>query len=278
MTRPRPKVGGPSASAICRDPTDVVRLYSRVASAYEAWGAFADSRVRQQVRDLVRQSGGGNIVDAGCGTGALLVKLARDNPEGLTLGLDLAPGMVAAARRRIEHEGLPGAEVRAGDVLQLGLDDDDVDTLTCSYVLDILPDAGIRAALHEFRRVLRPAGRLVVVNVTSAERRRHRLPELLYGSGLPLTSNCRAIRTAPLLREFAFVDVTRCYVSQVGLPSEVLSATNGPNDSSGGGDLSTVEGICVGTARSATVSRQRRAGDDELRGARSDRLLAQVSP
>jgi len=228
MARPRPKGDGFSASGICRDPADVVRLYSRVASAYEAWGAFADSRVRQQVRDLVRLSGGGNVVDVGCGTGALLVKLARDNPEGLTVGLDLAPGMVAAARQRIDREGLPGAEVRSGDVQDLGLADGIVDTLTCSYVLDILPSAGIRAALQEFRRVLRPGGRLVLVNVTSAERRRHRLPELLYGSGLPLTSNCRAIRAAPLLDEFAFVDIARCYVSQVGLPSEVVSATNGP--------------------------------------------------
>ena len=97
-------------------------------------------------------------------------------------------------------------------------------------MLDILPVERIRAALMEFRRVLRPGGRLVLVNVTFAERRRHRLPELLYGSRLPLTSNCRAIRVAPLLAELGFVNVTRCYVSQIGLPSEVVSANNGPCD------------------------------------------------
>jgi len=219
-----------AAIAICRDPADVVRLYSRVAWAYEAWGAIADSRVRRHVRELVRQSGGGNIVEAGCGSGALLVELARDNPHGLTVGLDLAPGMVVAARRRIERQRLPGVEVGRGDVRELVFADDGVDTLTSSYVLDILPSDEILTALTEFRRVLRPGGRLVLVSVTPAERRRHRIPELVYGSPLPLTSNCRAIRLAPLLHQLGFVDITRRYVSQIGLPSEVVSATKGPSD------------------------------------------------
>ncbi|MDQ3677718.1 MAG: class I SAM-dependent methyltransferase [Actinomycetota bacterium] len=90
-----------TTTAIRRDAADVVRLYSRLAWAYEAWATIADSRVRRHVRDVVHQSGGGDVVEVGCGTGALLVKLAHDNPEGLTVGLDLAPGMLAAARRRI---------------------------------------------------------------------------------------------------------------------------------------------------------------------------------
>lgn len=223
--------GGLSAtSAVHRDPSDVVRLYSRVARAYEAWATIADSRVRRLVRDAVRQSGAGSIVEAGCGTGALLIKLALDNPDGHTVGLDLAPGMVAAAQRRIERLGLSSVEACCCDIQNLGLADATVDTVTSSYVLDILPAERIRAALMEFRRVLRPGGRLVLVNATFAARRRHRLPELLYGSRLPLTSNCRAIRVAPLLVELGFVNVTRCYVSQIGLPSELVSATNGPCD------------------------------------------------
>lgn len=209
-----------------RDPADVVRLYSRLAWVYEAWGTIADSRVRRHVRELVRQSGGGIVVEAGCGTGALLVKLAGDNPNGLTVGIDLAPGMLATASRRITRQPGLGVEVRPGDVRELIFADASVDTLTCSYVLDILPHDGILTALTEFRRVLRPGGRLVLVSVTPAERRRHRIPELVYGSWLPLTSNCRGIRVAPLLHQLGFVDVTRRYVSQIGLPSEVVSAAN----------------------------------------------------
>lgn len=223
--------GDQSAAMIAtrRDPADVVRLYSRLAWGYEAWGTIADSRVRRHVRELVRESGGGVVVEAGCGTGALLVRLADDNPNGLTVGIDLAPGMLATARRRIERRRRRGVEIREGDVRQLDFADASVDTLTCSYVLDILPHDDILAALTEFRRALRPGGRLVLVNVTPAERRRHRLPAVVYGSRLPLTSNCRGIRVAPLLHQFGFVDVTRRYTSQIGLPSEVVWATSSPS-------------------------------------------------
>lgn len=214
-------------SGVRRDPAAVVRLYSRVAPVYELWGRLADSRVRRSVRELVREAGGGVVLEVGCGTGAVLADLARDNQAGRTIGVDLAPGMIAGARRRIERAGLEGTEVQSGDACRLELEDASVDALASSYVLDILPPEGILAALREFGRVLRPGGRLVLVNVTPGERRRHRLPELLYGSRLPLTSNCRGIHVAPLLEGLGFAPVDRRYVSQLSLPSEVVCATRG---------------------------------------------------
>jgi demethylmenaquinone methyltransferase/2-methoxy-6-polyprenyl-1,4-benzoquinol methylase len=215
-------------TTVARDPAAIVRLYSRVAPAYELWGRLADSRVRTRVRELIRESGGGTVLEVGCGTGAVLADLARDNPGGRTIGIDMAPGMIAAARRRIERDGLANAEAGPGDATRLELEDGSVDALTSSYVLDILPHESILAALREFRRVLRPGGRVVLVNVTPGERRRHRLPELLYGSKLPFTSNCRGIHAAPLLSELGFHPVKRSYVSQLSLPSEVVCATRGP--------------------------------------------------
>ena len=194
------------------------------------WGRIADSRARKRVRELVDDTGGGVLVEAGCGTGVLLIELARANVGGTTLGFDLAPGMVAEATRRLRREQVVGARARQGDIRALDLGDDSVDTLTSSYVLDILPAEEIRTALDECSRVLRPGGRLVMVNCTPAETRRHRVPELLYGSGLPLTANCRAIRLAPILKELGFIEVEREYLSQIGLPSEIVRAVN-PNAS-----------------------------------------------
>lgn len=212
------------SSEVCRDPAAVVRLYSRVARVYDVWSRIADSRVRAHVRELVREARGGTVLEVGCGTGAALAEFARDNPAGQTIGVDLAPGMVGVARRRIAREGLSGAEVLQGEASALPVSDGAVDALTSAYVLDILPHEEIVAALREFRRVLRPGGRLVLAHVTPAERRRHRLPELFYGSGLPFTSNCRGIRLQPLLGRLGFSDLTRRYVSQLGLPSEVVRA------------------------------------------------------
>lgn len=207
-----------------RDPAAVVRMYSRVAPLYEVWGRMADSKVRREVRRLVADGGHGTVVEVGCGTAVVLADLARDNPEGKTIGYDLAPGMIAAAQRRLAKAGLGNAEAHEGDALSLPLADGSVDTLTTSYVLDILPEDQIRAALTEFRRVLRPGGRLVLVNVTPGERRRHRLPDLLYGSPLPFTSNCRGIHAAPMLEDLGYSAIQRRYVSQLSLPSEVVWA------------------------------------------------------
>ncbi len=209
---------------IHRHPDAVVGFYSRMAWVYEGWGRVADSRVRRQVRDLVGESPGGATLEVGCGSGAMLADLARDNPTGRTVGMDLALGMVKASRRRIARAGLLQADVALGDASGLVFEDESLDTVTSSYVLDILPTERIVASLQEFFRVLRPGGRVVVVNVTLGERRRHMLPELLYGTGLPLTGNCRGIRAEPLLRQVGFTEITRRYVSQLSLPSEILSA------------------------------------------------------
>ncbi len=207
-----------------RDPDAVVGFYSRVAWAYEAWGRVADSRVRARVRELVATRPGGTTLEVGCGSGAMLADLARDNPQGRTVGVDLAPGMVKAARRRVARAGLERAEVALGDAEGLDFEDSSLDVVTSSYVLDILPRERILTSLEEFLRVLKPGGQVVLVNVTPAEKRRHKLPELLYGTGLPLTGNCRGILAEPLLRQVGFVDLDRQYVSQLSLPSEIVSA------------------------------------------------------
>ncbi len=207
-----------------RDPARVVDFYSRVAWLYEGWGRVADSRVRRQVRELLGESPGGTTLEVGCGSGAMLADLARDNPTGRTVGLDLAPGMVKASRRRIARAGLDQTDVALCDASGLAFGDASLDAVTSSYVLDILPTERIVASLEEFFRVLKPGGRVVLVNVTPGEKRRHMLPELLYRTGLPLTGNCRGIRAEPLLRQVGFTDIDRRYVSQLSLPSEVVSA------------------------------------------------------
>jgi demethylmenaquinone methyltransferase/2-methoxy-6-polyprenyl-1,4-benzoquinol methylase len=119
---------------------------------------------------------------------------------------------------------LPGVELHRSDVRKLPFEDASFDVVTCAYVLDILPWTEIAEALAEVRRVLRPGGRLVVANAARAERRRHRLPEFLYGTGLPLTSNCRPIDTLARLADAGFTERRREYSAQFLLPTEIVLA------------------------------------------------------
>ncbi len=105
---------------------------------------------------------GGRAVDVCCGTGDLLVGLARiAGPGGRVVGVDFAAGMVAAAAARLAHRRLAGATVLLGDAEALPLGDGTVDAATIAFGLRNV--AHPARALREMHRVLRPGGRLVVL-------------------------------------------------------------------------------------------------------------------
>lgn len=219
-----PPPAEPSSRDAVRPAADVVSFYSRTGRLFEAWGRLVDSRARGRVLQLCAVSDGDAVLEVGAGTGSQLLALASANPSGRTVGIDLADGMLREARRRINTAGITSADVLRGDACDLPLDDDSVDVVVSSYVLDILAWEDIRRALTEFHRVLRPRGRLVLCHMTPGERRLHRLGDHLYDSGLPLTGNCRGIRLAALLAEHGFDQITREYGAQFLLPSEIVTA------------------------------------------------------
>jgi ubiquinone/menaquinone biosynthesis C-methylase UbiE len=100
------------------------------------------------------------LLDLGTGTGRMLELFGPRIERGL--GLDLSLDMLAFARARLDRAGLRNCSVRHGDIYDLGLPNDSFDTVLIHQVLHFLDD-GARAIL-EAARVLRPAGRLLVVD------------------------------------------------------------------------------------------------------------------
>ncbi|MDP9373631.1 MAG: methyltransferase domain-containing protein, partial [Chloroflexota bacterium] len=115
--------------------------------------------VLRPLLSLARPQAGERALDVGCGTG-LLLRLLADSEERVALaGVDLDPAMIARARRRVPEVALCVASATA-----LPYPDDRFDLLTSTFVLHHLDPAGQHAALVEARRVLRPGGRLVLVD------------------------------------------------------------------------------------------------------------------
>jgi ArsR family transcriptional regulator len=104
------------------------------------------------------------VADLGCGTGPALVELAPAVRR--VIGIDREPRMIEAARART-HE-LPNVEVRQGGLEALPLEDGEIDAATCMLVLHHVPDPS--AAFREVRRVLRPGGRLVLIDMIAHDR------------------------------------------------------------------------------------------------------------
>lgn len=136
-----------------------VTLHS--ARTYEATTRIAWlGRRGQAYRRLVRDAGvrpGDDVLDLGCGTGALTRAAAEVSRTGRVTGIDLAPEMVAHARR------LGGAATyEEGDISRLTHPDASVDVVLSSLALHHVDPTARDAVLAGALRVLRPNGRLLI--------------------------------------------------------------------------------------------------------------------
>jgi SAM-dependent methyltransferase len=110
---------------------------------------------------LVDLAGVRRALDAGCGTGAFLLPLARRLAAqgGSVVGLDLSEGTLGQARTRAREAGL-SVDCVLGDVEALPFEDGSFDLVLANYMLYHVPNVAL--AIAELRRVLRPGGTLLV--------------------------------------------------------------------------------------------------------------------
>jgi SAM-dependent methyltransferase len=140
---------------------DTRTSYDTVAVSYSA--TMADSiegapdvrAALARFADLVRAAGGGPVLDVGCGPGHVTAHLHALGVDAA--GVDLSPGMVDVARR--DH---PHLRFSAGSMTALDLADGSVAGLLAFWSLIHVPDDAVATVFAEFRRVLRPGGRLLV--------------------------------------------------------------------------------------------------------------------
>src|SRR5487761_2720816 len=125
----------------------------------------ADAAVEHAIRTALADKPIRSLLDLGTGTGRMLELFAGDIERGL--GLDLSLDMLAFARARLDRAGLKHCSVRQGDIYDLALPRDSFDVVIVHQVLHFLDD-GARA-IKEAARVLRPGGRLLVVDFAPHE-------------------------------------------------------------------------------------------------------------
>lgn len=102
-----------------------------------------------------------DLLDAGCGTGAMLALFKRDSPDKHYTGVDLSEKMIQTA----EKKHLEGVRFVAGDCEALPFADGSFDVVTCSMSFHHYPNPDRFFA--SLRRVLRPGGRLILRDMAS---------------------------------------------------------------------------------------------------------------
>lgn len=153
----RCKDAGVTRADLTKEPTDVAAMFDGVAQRYDITNdvlALGQTRVwRRAVVAAVKPQPGEVILDLAAGTGTSSVPFAEAGAH--VIPTDFSLGMLRVGRQRQPH--LPFV---AGDGLHLPFADASFDAATISFGLRNLSDRA--AGLAEFRRVLKPGGRLVV--------------------------------------------------------------------------------------------------------------------
>ncbi len=143
-------------------------MFEAIAGSYDLnnrlHSLWQDVRWRNFAVRKANVQPGETVLDVACGTGDLTQAFATRSPAGKIIGLDFAPGMLDHARTKLKglapkhHEQITYMQ---GDAQDLPQADASIDVLSIAFGIRNVTDP--QRALHEFARVLRPGGRIIIL-------------------------------------------------------------------------------------------------------------------
>ena len=164
------------------------RFYDRSAGEYDLWMRFYDPLVLGDGRGRICSRASGRTLELAIGTGLNLPFY----PDGVPLtGIDLSPAMLAIASRRARELGVD-ADLRLGDAHDLDFPDESFDTVVATLFLSSVPSP--RQAAAEVLRVLKPGGRLLLLDHVRSPIWPARLVERLLDPPVRRFAGCHLLR------------------------------------------------------------------------------------
>jgi ArsR family transcriptional regulator len=155
---------GERLAAVKRQRAERAQAYfSRNASEWDELRRLhaSESSVEQALLQLIGTTPIDSLLDLGTGTGWILKLLSSRYRRAV--GVDASRDMLAVARANLDKAGILKASVRHADILNLSLESQDFDLVTIHQVLHFLDQPEL--AIAEAARVLRPGGRLLIVDL-----------------------------------------------------------------------------------------------------------------
>lgn len=136
--------------------------FSRNAQGWDSLRRLhvSEAEVEKTLREMVGERPVDSLLDLGTGTGRLLQLFEGIYRQGM--GIDASREMLAVARSNLEKSGISKASIRLGDIFNLPLESGSFDLVTVHQVLHYLDEP--QFAISEAARMLRPGGRLLIVD------------------------------------------------------------------------------------------------------------------
>jgi demethylmenaquinone methyltransferase / 2-methoxy-6-polyprenyl-1,4-benzoquinol methylase len=148
-------------------------MFDRIAGVYDLMNTTMTvglhHRWRERAADRAELAPGDAALDVCCGTGDLALELARRvGPRGTVVGCDFSESMLALARRKASARAAAQTRFEWADALQLPYEDRSFEAVTVGFGVRNLAD--LERGIEELARVLKPRGRLVILEITQPRR------------------------------------------------------------------------------------------------------------
>jgi ubiquinone/menaquinone biosynthesis C-methylase UbiE len=198
--------------------------YDRLSRWYDLFSSSEQRLTRLGLRLLNIQTGE-RVLEIGFGTGRALVELASTVGElGNIYGIDISPGMIAVAHRRVRHSSM-GERIflQVADATHLPYHDHQFNAVFLSFTLELFDTMIIPVVLAECQRVIQPGDRLGIVSLA----RKDTLAVEIYDwfhIHFPILVDCSPISVSPLLEGAGFEIFQIAKENMWGLPVDVVIA------------------------------------------------------
>ncbi len=193
-----------------------------MAPVYGFWSALFESHATRRAYEAAQLTGDERVLEVAVGGGEFFAELAKTPGLGQCAGVDLSAPMLARARKRLA--GGASADLCRANALALPFGDEVFDILFNLYMMDLLLMDDVPAVLHEFARVLRPGGRLIVLSMAQQKRVVNDAWMRLFRRSPVLTGGCRPLPLAGLLERNGWKISLPETISQGGFRSDLVVA------------------------------------------------------
>lgn len=204
---------------------EIKNAYDSISKIYDVWAYLTERRARQRALELSGIENRMRVLEVAVGTGIAFKEIVERNTAGYNAAIDLSEGMLNKAKKKLSRTDARNFEMNIGDAAVLSYPAESFDILFNNYMFDLFPFEKMDVVINEFRRVLKPGGRLVLVNMTVGRSAGSKIYDAVYRLSPKLLGGCRGVEMTDKLERNGFHVERREYIEQMFFPSEIVIAT-----------------------------------------------------